>query len=85
MCPKMSKKKDEKIKNLNIKLRHLEKLLRKVRKSERFWRKKYDLAMDESVNLSLALRFAANDKIEQLSQIHTSQKGAWELKDEKSS
>ena len=80
----MSKKKDEKIKNLNIQLRHLEQLLRKVRKSERFWRKKYDLAMDESVNLSLALRFAANDKIEQLSQIHKGQKGAWELKDEKS-
>lgn len=78
----MSKKKDKKIKNLHIIISDLEKRLRKSRKSERFWRKKYDLAMDEAIELSLALRFAANDKIRQFSQMGRSQKGAWEVEGE---
>ncbi len=85
MSPKMSKKKDEKIKNLHIRIEDLERLLRKSRKSERFWRKKCDLLGQETIDLSLALRFAANDKIQQISQMGKGQKGAWELKDEKSS
>lgn len=84
MCPKMSEKKDKKIKNLHIRIEDLERLLRKSRKSERFWRKKCDLLGQETIDLSLALRFAANDKIQQISQMSKSQKGAWELKDEKS-
>ena len=80
----MTKSKDRKIINLHIRIKDLERLLRKVRKSERFWRKLHTEAINEGVDLSLALRFAAKSKLDYFRHMQKGQNGEWAIKDEKS-
>ena len=61
----------------------MERLLKKARKSERFWRKLHTDAINEGVDLSLALRFASKSKLEYFRHMQKGQKGEWAINESK--
>jgi hypothetical protein len=79
----MAKKKDsDRIASLLERVRNLERLLKKSRKSEKFWKKMHSMRISEGIDLSLALKWAARDRYKEYLQLesgsHPSQKGKWE-------
>ena len=79
----MVKKSDEdRIKSLLDRVKNLERLLKKSRKSEKFWKKLHTARVSENIDLGLALRFAAKKHLDEMElyqqERHPKQKGKWE-------
>ena len=72
----------ERIASLQDRIRNLERLLKKSRKSEKFWRKMHSTQVSDNIDLSLALKWAAKERYDEFqllaSESHPKQKGKWE-------
>tara|TARA_Y100000361_G_C10874674_1_gene195996 strand:+ start:156 stop:398 length:243 start_codon:yes stop_codon:yes gene_type:complete len=79
----MVKKSDEdRIKSLLDRIKNLERLLKKSRKSEKFWKRLHSEQISKNIDLSLALKFSSKTHLEELelfqNERHPKQKGKWE-------
>ena len=60
-------------------IRNLERLLKKARKSEKFWKKLHTDCVSRNLDLSLSLKWSSKQNIEYWSKLQKPMKGEWAL------
>jgi len=60
-------------------IRNLERLLRKARKSEKFWKKLHTECVSRNLDLSLSLKWASKENIDYWMKMQKPMKGEWAI------